>query len=286
MSRWLVFVDSKEKGKSLAKKLKGCAAYLDSEHKSGPVWDTLLDQEHFDAQVLICTAVLDCGCNVNESSLRNIVITTDDRTSFIQMLGRKRRTDKKTVRVWVHNISNQTISFRRRQCETWLSWYSRFDSCVTQSQRMKFAQDIWRSEDAALRKLFRLGNQNVFPNELARYSLARRFAFYDELLNGDTTFQEAVKQWLGHSSTNCDDSSDCLETFYQKHQNQTLFDAQQAELREMIVRMCKVAGIKEPQKRRCEVHQHGALNNRLKALGVPYEISLASEGGWHFRKFS
>ena len=248
------------------------------------VWDKLLDEERFVAQVLVCTAVLDSGCNMNDSSLRNIVVMTDDRVSFIQMIGRKRRMDKKPVKVWVHNISNQSLASRGRLCETWLAWYRRFDSCVTLSQRMKFAQDVWRNEDPTLRKLFRLGNENVFPNELARYSLARRLAFYDELLTGTTTFQETVKQWLGFPSTDCEDSADQLEHFYQTYKGQVLFETQQAELRELIVRTCEAAGIKEPQKRRCDTLQYGALNNRLKVLNTPYEISLAAEGGWQFKK--
>ena len=283
--RWLVFVDSKEKGKAFTSELGGRAAYLDSENKSGPVWEKLLDDGCFDKQVLISTAVLDCGCNINDASLRNIVVMTDDRTSFIQMIGRKRRRDAKSVTVWVHDLGIQSISARERQCQTWLRWYERFDHCVTQSQRMKVAQEIWKSDAPALRKLFHLGEHDLYPNKLARYSIERRLAFYTHLLEGSTTFQEEVMQWLGYPKSTSKNAKDILERFYREHEGQILHEDKQNELRQLIVQLCEAVGRAEPQKTRSDTHKYTALNNRLENLEVPFRISPSPDGNWIFRRF-
>ena len=51
----------------------------------------IIKNERFDTQVLIATKVLDHGININDPNVKHIVIKTYNPTSFLQMLGRRRR---------------------------------------------------------------------------------------------------------------------------------------------------------------------------------------------------
>ncbi|MBQ5608401.1 MAG: DEAD/DEAH box helicase family protein, partial [Oscillospiraceae bacterium] len=68
--RWLIFVDSKIKGKAFADTLGTKALYLDADSKGSEEYRTLLLQESFQQQVLITTSVFDNGINISDPTLK------------------------------------------------------------------------------------------------------------------------------------------------------------------------------------------------------------------------
>lgn len=113
--KWLIFVDSKEKGQKIKKKINDCneknnqgqnaisvafvTADYDSELDASSEVQSIVTKEQQSADILIATSVLDNGINLSDGKLRKIVIMADNETEFIQMLGR-RRADSENVDVY------------------------------------------------------------------------------------------------------------------------------------------------------------------------------------------
>lgn len=83
------------------------------ELKSGnkiTFWDNLILNEKFEESVLISTSVLDCGINLHDPALKTIALYTDEPTSFMQMIGRKRLGQGEQVDLWVYLPTRQNFS--------------------------------------------------------------------------------------------------------------------------------------------------------------------------------
>ena len=117
--KWLVFIDSKEKGKNLHEQLsmtdkreKGQVnaisnedvvfidAFYDSNVEASQSVDELNESKIINKRVVIATSVLDNGISFQDALLRNIAILADTEEEFIQMLGRKRE-DKSGLDLYI-----------------------------------------------------------------------------------------------------------------------------------------------------------------------------------------
>lgn len=117
--KWLIFVKSKKDANRLldaieAKnpKIRVVLVDADTNGKAHVKKDNLDGQEElqkiennekFECDVLISTTVLDNGISLKDESLCHIVLHTQDRVEFLQMLNRKRqlsKTDKAILYVW------------------------------------------------------------------------------------------------------------------------------------------------------------------------------------------
>jgi len=104
--KWLIFVSSKDSGKYFLEQLGNNSVFITSESKNsqlpdGNVYNEIVKDEKFSCKVLISTSALDNGINFKDSSLKNIVIFTHDKTEFIQMLGRKRVLTNEKVNLYI-----------------------------------------------------------------------------------------------------------------------------------------------------------------------------------------
>lgn len=106
--KWLYFVSGKAKGREIADKINKkyievrgkdygkIASFISAEYRNEnekemqEVMDEITDKEDVNAKVIVTTSVLDNGINLKSKELLHVVINTDNKTSFIQMLGRKR----------------------------------------------------------------------------------------------------------------------------------------------------------------------------------------------------
>lgn len=277
MSKWLIFVDSKEKGRELLDSLADVAQYLDAEQKDSDTWCEVVEKGRFDSQVLITTSVLDNGVNIQDDGVKNIVIASDDRTAFIQSIGRKRIQPGEVVNVWVWIPGEKQISGRYARCKQAIKWEEKFSLCSSREEKQDFLFEIWRHGDTDLIRLFTPYCGRVFANNLAFYSIRRKMKFYERLMNGQTTFRDEVLQWLDALPEELPPLDAKLKEFYHQYGETALNEHLFAELRRIIVDMFVLSGNKEPQPKRIERLMGNALNNRLETLGLPYRIQ--SDGG-------
>lgn len=132
--KWLVFIDSMEKGLVMAAELNsvGCDAIFLSEQRirrdprCKSTYREIVNGQHFTRQVLITTPVLDCGINIVDEAVKNVILFQHDYTTFIQSLGRKRLSQGEKVNLFVQVHHCRTIEYHCRMIEKKLDYISMF----------------------------------------------------------------------------------------------------------------------------------------------------------------
>lgn len=271
--KWLIFVDNKEKGKELMSMLGSEAEYIDAESKFSASWKEILSNERFDCRILITTSVLDCGVNIKDTSLKNIAVITDNRTSMMQMIGRKRLSGVEYVNIWVYDIPINLAKRRYNELCKLILWFEDYD-CTKENleENQKLARQIWRSGNLKLYKLFCIYSNRLYVNELARFQIERNVEFLKGIIDGKTTFKSEVYRWLEKDEP-CETSYlDLLKEYCETHVQKQLNEHDCDALRNLIVKAYESCVHKEVQHTRKDTLKERALNNRLIKLEVPYEI--------------
>lgn len=278
--KFLLFTGSKEEGKRLAEKIGEQAEYLDSSMKSSETWERLISNSRFERQVLVTTSVAYNGVNIIDADLRHIVIDAMTRTQLIQMLGRKRLHKGEKVKVWVVDMPREKITRRYGQIAGDLKWCDRYTPPGTDTN-LKLAAELWKEENIALRKLFYIGNNGMlYKNGYAEFELRKRAYFLESLLRSsrEHPFQDAVRSWLSLEPEPERDYTKELMEFYLRHKGLIPNEAEQDELRKMILKIAASKGIQTRSDRRDNAGVQ-VLNSLLEKLGVAFTV-LPS---WRFR---
>lgn len=131
--KWVIFVTSKETGKDMHRALRDMGistAYLDSDSRRGTLeerqlWDWVIERGIGKFRVLITTSVLDNGFGIHDKSVTRIVLFTDDRTTFLQELGRVRLASGQKVRVYFPRM-DKTRSLHAQMRQSILDTFALF----------------------------------------------------------------------------------------------------------------------------------------------------------------
>lgn len=280
--KWAIFVESKTKGRDFANRFGEEAVYLDATQKTEKVWDDIVKNERFESQVLVTTSVLDCGVNIHDPTLKNLVICTTDHTFFMQALGRKRRNKNEKITVWVQKPDAKKLWLELTRIQDYLHMVNELEQCRTDDDLNRLARKVWRSQDALVRNLFYLDKHGALRlNHLTHFVLLRRKQFLSDLLTSEDPlyFQRLVYEWLGLTWKETTEAVDNLLGFFKQSAGVVLDEKQQQNLRQLIVAAYVDAGNKEPQPSRIDSLGIGALNNRLQKIGIGLEI-FPADGGW------
>lgn len=272
--KWLIFVDSKQIGKELQKALGDeNALFLDADSKGTEAYEKLLLECKYEVQCLIATAVLDCGINIKDEKVRNVVLLADNRTAFVQMLGRKRVHPEETVNLFICRPSLEKLNRRRNSLAHIMTYHERVENAVDEQELRRIIQELWLDENPAVRKHFFFTSRGIESNWLSKYMLKKRIAFYNRILDGETTYDDEVRSWLNISADSMEENpQQDLLTFCQEHANTSLNEEEILQFRELVLRAEKYAGISEAQPTRVEKLGRTALSNRLLKLNIPYSL--------------
>lgn len=193
-SKWVIFADSKASSKDFCHTLgNNICEYLDSESKGTESWASIVKNKQFTKQALIATAVLDNGVDNIDAAVKNIAIIADNRTTLLQMAGRKRLEAGEQVNLWICDLPRRTISTRHAQYEKYLAWFDEYERYANAKDYNAFVEKVWRCGDQAIFKLFRFSWGIVCPNKLAQYVLKRRRLFFGRILDRKTSFKTEVE---------------------------------------------------------------------------------------------
>lgn len=223
--KWIIFVNDKSFGqkilstlKSNCPKSKNRFLYFDAEKKKqvydkdkpelNAFWNSLLTKNEFEQQVLITTSVLDCGINIEDKSVKNIVICTEDRTEFVQMLGRRRLNgENDRIKLWVLDPDPRSLRTKNHNFKKLL--YLSQQLVLAQSKgKREAADEIWNNLTQLPRSLFYPKKTDYFGvNQLVRYEIERKIYFLDNLIkstNEDTirNYHTIVESWLNIKAVN------------------------------------------------------------------------------------
>ena len=123
--KWLIFVDDEILGRDLARaikeRIKTPVAFVSSQtvKRSGlaqNVYGHIVAHKKSPDRVVVATSVMDCGIDLKDNQLKNIVIVNDDETGFLQMLGRKRAEDDERIQLYIKVFDYLTIHNRYNRC--------------------------------------------------------------------------------------------------------------------------------------------------------------------------
>ena len=296
--KWLIFVPSKEDGATLQETIGDDAVFISADSKGNDAWNQLLDEERLPCRVLITTSVLDCGVNIHDENLKHVVIPFEDRTMFMQALGRVRFKRSPQFTLYVKAISQKRLNgllYRNRELL----------SCAAEIQQHRYYNsyvDRFRLEgDRVKGALLYLDYDGRYKfNYLLYHKLLRQERYYKELETaidqyGDAAFPRIVHGWLGQPDTYNDRNwlgygitkqaqQDLLEFLRECDGKLLATEADQRAFSKKVHQWYQViTGDKKRDDRGGGYLKTAALNDCLEKLEINGTVkSNGKSGGWIF----
>lgn len=249
--KWLIFVDDINLGQKLRRDLMDnmkddehlgsrivmlTSSYEKNDESLTEVCE-VVENNKFTAKIIISTSVMDNGINIKDIELRNMIIIADNRVEFMQMLGRKRKDDKK-FKLYILKQNKEHFIRRTQQTQRLLdiakeyfvdfkkriqeplakdtaehfSWYEQYENVMVNTKHIHLMHDIvngkLRYEE--VKKLFLVFNGILYLNCLSERNLQNLNRFYNKLLDrfdeeGDDVFIREQLEWLGKTSAEIDE---------------------------------------------------------------------------------
>ncbi len=308
--KWLIFVSSKKAGENLKTKIRESTgktvAFLDSSKKKTITWERIVKDSHFAENILISTKVLDNGVNITDPSVKHIVLPFCCKTDFLQMLGRKRFTEKnEMVNVYIKSPTIQALNAQLKQ----LIYLDKTMNIFIQKQHnpefmLNQLRKLWTNCDRSTNSLFYINNsKNLVINVPACLKIGLMRNFYQALKENyykADFFLNIIKDWLGESSKpvlspitmpNCNSLDDFIKLYLDK----TITDDDIEDIYngfQQLYKMHCTVSITDSEKlkkalsiRKGKDRRIPTINNELKFLNFPYKITK-KQGCLALRRFA
>lgn len=292
-NKWLVFVDQKRIGQHLKNALvkirrpdgnKIKASFLEAgSNKNTSVWKTLISKTEFHADVLISTSVIENGVNIKDPCIHNIAIFCTERTTFIQELGRKRKTPEETIDLWVWVPSKKQLAGKCQDLDWTIRTAKKLLNGSTQEEKTAAIKAIWDSRfKIQYSSLFYINNNGAFS--VNQYVLDILESQYQKLLSiyskrNRWTFQDEVESWLKRKAiepyTNVPDS--VLPQKMKECEGMQLSEEEFVPIRQMIVQEVSNNHIEYIREKRRGNLSAKSLNRYLDILNVPFHVQKAKK---------
>lgn len=296
--RWLIFVSSRAQGGLLQAELGAEAEFLTAENKNTDTWKKFLSTQQLTSRILITTSVLDCGVNIHDDLLRHLVIFTENKTTFLQALGRKRCKPDERVTLYVPAMDTRRLSGLVEQNR---KLRQLIEDVETGRNTGHILADLWYQGNFAEREIFHPPYRGQLqPNKLVKHVLrcqAQAYADLSEAIDryGDSAFPRMVLHWLEQNDAYREenwleydaqqDVRSKLRDFLEKYENVPLrTDNEKAEFSQTLVRIHAQITGKPKRNDRSPYLKELALNNALRELGVDYELEVNDNKSWTLRK--
>lgn len=200
--KWLIFVDNEVQGMEFARLLEEngltdvgvlSRRRINGNKESEEIYQEIVEDESFSQHILITTSVLDCGINIDDEEVSNVVIACDNKTGFLQMLGRKRVKEGEKVRLFIKAYSYNAIRWRYDKCIEQITVLNRLS--------LKNAtKDVWDYYDGKDRTVAYLSEseQNMLHEDIKKMP---EMTDYKGLVHGPE-YRTSGHLWVQNISTN------------------------------------------------------------------------------------
>ena len=146
--KWLIFIDSIEKGKKVYKELcnhaicqKNDIVFIDASYeRDEEARESVGELEatrSINKKIIIATSVMDNGISFEDQELRNLLIMADSKEEFIQMLGRKRQ-DGKEVNVYICRRSKEYFERRKQYIDRTNCYFEHYKNQIAQMNQYTY----------------------------------------------------------------------------------------------------------------------------------------------------
>ena len=202
--KWMWFVSSVPKGKSLTEELKSVGVDADfvSSNENLKLKQDIIENERFECKVLVTTSVLDNGINIKDDEVVNIIIESFDEVTFIQMLGRKRINilNAQCVNLYIPMRNSSHYTKKIEQLEDKMKIIRLF-----YENKNKFEKKTSYNLEKLQGAFYKDYDNELCINETYSYRLVKDMTYYKDCaraLNDDCWFfiKEQLR-WLGMEHT-------------------------------------------------------------------------------------
>jgi len=239
--KWLIFVTNIQKGEELARQLRSAykerlktgkkasakdySLFLDRKSRystdtlDGKTWAKIEKEKKFSSRVLITTSVLDNGVTLRDDRLKNIVLFTDDRTEFIQEIGRYRIENGITPHLYISKCALHTresdIHFLTNTLRRLRDTNDSFSGC-----NLGVVRSMWTTYSNEARSLVLLtlsaGGLSAKLNKLAAWHVEKEEECLREYLKMREDYPEDFRirykaQWLNKNVAEVQDMDEDAE---------------------------------------------------------------------------
>ena len=205
--KWLVFVTSKSNGKDILDKLTSynISSELIISGTNNKESKNITTESKFNCKVLITTKVLDNGVNIKDVDVKNLVVMANDKTTFLQEIGRIRfRIDNApNINLYIY-VSNKRVfnTFINKVYEPKFNSYNLFVDNKKEFEK-KYDNDLSQVYDDIF---YREVNTNKYKvNKFGLVRLFRDMSFAKDMLekleNDKFAFIKEQLSWLGLEDT-------------------------------------------------------------------------------------
>ena len=283
-NKWLIFVDNKNYGQMIRDRLNAVkiqAIYFDAETKKPKkVWDNLITNQHFDCDVLIATPVIENGINIWDNQVKNVAIFSIDRTTFIQELGRKRKSPYEIVNVWALVPSEKNLAGLEKKIE----WHLRIaDDLGHFSSYGKAVQLLWDDyQKSSYRALYYVDEAGKYhANSYVERILRAKRDYIWELIRKQN-YMDIVAGWLNGVVTvdfheSVPEQTSKLYDLLIHYKGQTLPDDAFKPIRQAIVDEVSARRIEYIRDDRKDSLAPTTLNRFLQAMDLPFRVKKSKK---------
>ena len=93
-----------------------------NQYISNDDFDSIINDEKFNSQILFTTMCMDNGVNIKDSSIKYIIVDCDDIDTIIQCVGRYRIIDDNKIKLFIKAKGNQSLGGVVSGCKTVLRY--------------------------------------------------------------------------------------------------------------------------------------------------------------------
>lgn len=162
----VIFIDDKEKGAELVEFLiktqkvnRQQIAFLNADNIDHEINKELIHNltitHKLMPKILITTSVLDNGISIHDSEVGNVLIQTESKCSFLQMLGRIRAEEVDECSLYFVRRDEKEFSRRMARYEWELRNFRKLDSVEQTKRWEKFLYAVWDRRDEAMADFYR-----------------------------------------------------------------------------------------------------------------------------------
>lgn len=282
--RWMIFVDNKLTGQKIREALSHAqidVVYFDAETKKPKkIWDKMIKEHCFDCDVLITTRVIENGVNFWDKKIRNIVLFTIDRTTFVQELGRKRRLPGEKVNVYALVPTTAHL----KQLKKSIDWHLGIARVL--KTPMHYGDGVKRLWDnpkkIRYRSLFYVDQGGTFRVNDYVAEILREQCSYVESLITNNNYQEVVGSWIHNADfdVTLDYSEDPESILYDRltaSLGKSMSEEEFCPLRQAIIDEAIRKKVEYIRMERRERLSAKPLNRYLEVLGIPLQLKKADK---------
>ena len=295
--KWAVFVDKIDTGKQLVEILgKGTLITAESkkaESPSYPSFKKIVDEEKYDEQILVSTAVLENGINIKDSRVKNVAIFCNDKVRFLQMLGRIRRIENCLLNVYIANVSKDEVTRRynslsrtekaiRNYYANVTDFYNQYIYNVAPRANVKGSFTVLKEGKAHINEIFPFKTQYfdaVFWEEMKkRFDVGEEYPVLRAKL-GWLGMDFQVEQLVGMKQIK--EAKEALIMFMEKYVEQQIIKEEQLVFRESFSALYRtVYGKRKEDKQDNQVYGLNIIKKLLEDCDLPYTVNNEQRNYW------